>query len=309
MPFFSIVIPLYNKEHFIEQTLQSVLAQTFGDFEIIIVNDGSTDAGEAKVKQFDDARIQYYLRENKGVAAARNFGITLSKADYIAFLDSDDFWYPDFLQTMHRNISRYGARHKVFSSAIEIETAKNIIPATYSIEKSHPVEIVDFFKASFKEAAIWTSAAVFHRSVFEKSGVFDTQIRSGQDTDLWIRIGLEYAIVFDWKILARYVFDPKSLSRNRNYTVSKINFSKFRELEKVNPDLKKYLDLNRFSLAIKSKLNGDIAAFRRFSEGIDLKNLNAKKRILLQLPGGLLRLLLQLNQWLNDNGLGNSVFR
>lgn len=308
MPFFSVVIPLYNKEAFIGQTLQSVMAQTFTDFEIIIVNDGSTDAGENKVLAFQDPKIRYYLRENKGVSAARNFGITLARADFIAFLDADDYWYPDFLQNMHRNITRFPDQ-KVFSCAIEIETAKNFVPAEYSIDRRHPVEIVDFFKGSFKETVLWTSATIVHKSAFDRSGVFDTKMRSGEDTDLWIRIGLDYPIVFDWKIMARYGFDPKSLSRDRSYMVSKINFSKFAELEQTRPDLKKYLDLNRFALAIKSKLNGDEKAFRQLSQGIDRDNLSNKRKILLQLPGGILRGLLQINRWLAENGLVNSVFR
>jgi glycosyltransferase involved in cell wall biosynthesis len=308
MAFFSVVIPLYNKAHFIAQTLQSVLAQTFIDFEIIIVNDGSTDNSESIVQQFDDPRIQYYLRENKGVSAARNFGITMAKADYICFIDADDYWYPDFLQSIHRNITRFPGQH-VFSCAIEIETAKNIVPAEYSIERDFPVMVVDFFKASLSEAVIWTSAAVFHKSVFERSGVFDAQLRSGEDTDLWIRIGLDYPIVFDWKVSARYVFDPKSLSRDNSHLLSKIKFSKFDALEKTNPDLKKYLDLNRFSLAIKSKLNGNRTAFGDFATPIDRKNLSVKRKMLLRLPGSALRILLRLNQWLAENGLGNSVFR
>lgn len=308
MPFFSVIIPLYNKKDFIAKTLQSVLAQTFGDFEIIIVNDGSTDGSEAKIQQFSDPRIHYYLRENKGVSAARNLGITMSNADYIAFLDADDFWYPDFLQTMHRNIGRF-TDQKVFAAAIEIETKRNVIPAEYSIEKTGYCEVVDFFKASTKETVIWTSAAVFHKSVFEKSGVFDAEIRSGQDTDLWIRIGLDFPVVFDWKIQARYVFDPISLSKNRNYTNTKINFSKFSELEKTNVDLKKFLDLNRYSLAIKSKLGNDSKGFSNFSKQIDTQNLTPRKRILLKLPASILKILLKFNQFLADNGLGNSVFR
>lgn len=308
MAFFSVVIPLYNKAPFIAQTLQSVLSQTYSDFEVIIVNDGSTDGSEAAVQQFEDSRIQYYLRENKGVSAARNFGITMAKADHIAFIDADDYWYPDFLQTMHRNILRF-PQHRVFSCAIEIETAKNVIPAEYSIEREHPVMVVDFFKSSIREAVIWTSAAVFHKSVFDSTGVFDAQLRSGEDIDLWIRVGLQYPIVFDWKILARYVFDARSLSRDRTHHVSKTNLSKFAEREKANPDLKQYLDLNRFSLAVKSKLNGDNRTFQKLKDDIDLKNLSTKRKVLLHLPGFALRALLRFNQWLADNGLGNSVFR
>lgn len=309
MPFFSVVIPLYNKERFISETLQSVLAQTFDDFEIIIVNDGSTDASEQKVNAFNDPRIRYYLRENKGVAAARNFGITLSNADYIAFLDSDDYWYPDFLQTMHRNIGRYAPEHKVFTAAIEIETAKNVFPAEYSIEKTGYCEVVDFFDASSKEAVIWTSASVFHKSVFEQTGVFDTNVKFAEDTDLWIRVGLDFKVVFDWKILSRYVFDGKSFSRGDHYFFEESSFAKYAEMEKTNPKLKKFLDFNRFSVAIKSKLAGDKKNFRKCYDAIDFKNLSAKKRTLLHLTKFQLQVLVKLKTFLAENGLGSSVFK
>lgn len=308
MPFFSVIIPLYNKEPFIADTLNSVLSQTFPDFEIIIVNDGSTDAGEEKVLQFKDPRIRYYIRENKGVAAARNLGITLANAPYIAFLDYDDLWYPDFLQTMHRNIGRF-PEQKVFSAAIEIETAKNIIPAQYSIKKTGYVEVVDFFGASSKEAVIWTSAAVLHKTVFEKSGYFDTKVKHAEDTDLWIRVGLDFPVVFDWKILAKYVYDDKSVSRGKHYIFEEGSFLKYAELEKDNPALKKFLDLNRFSAAIKSKLNGDKKNFRKCYEAIDFKNLSARKRILLHLTAFQLRILVTLKSFLADVGLGSAVFK
>lgn len=308
MAFFSVVIPLYNKERFIAQTLQSVLAQTFQDIEIIIVNDGSTDRSESVVQGFNDPRIQYYLRENKGVSAARNLGITMAKADYIAFLDSDDYWYPDFLQTMHRNITRF-PEHKVFTSAIEIETARNIFPASYSIEKTGYCEVVDFFEASSKEAVIWTSAAVFHKSVFEKSGIFDTKVNFAEDTDLWIRVGLDFKVVFDWKILARYVFDGKSFSRGKYYFFEERSFLKYAELELTHPGLKKFLDLNRFSVAIKSKLSGDKANFRKCYDAIDFKNLGAKKKMLLHLTRFQLQVLVKVKSLMADWGLGNSVFK
>ncbi len=308
MPFFTIVIPLYNKAPFIAQTLRGVLAQTFTDYEVIIVNDGSTDQSEAIVKQFTDDRVVYYLRENKGVSAARNFGITVAKGSYIAFLDADDYWYPDFLQTIHRNIIRFPDQH-VFSAAIEIETARRVIPAEYSVPGHHPVEVVDFFEASARECVLWTSASVFHKSVFEKAGQFDVQMRSGQDTDLWMRIGLHFPVVFDSKILARYVFDARSLSRDSKFLASKINFSKFASIEAQRPDLKRFLDQNRFSLAVKSRLAGDERSYQSLKTSIDPANLSAKRRILLLLPRFALRMLLRVNVWMADNGLAHSVFK
>ena len=308
MPFFSIIIPLFNKENFIESTLKSVLIQSFTDFEILIVNDGSTDSSEEKAKQFADPRIRYFLKENGGASSARNYGIEKAQSNYITFLDADDYWYPTFLQEMCEKINRF-PKQKVFSAAIEIETSKKTIPAVYSIEKTNDFEIVNYFKASSKESVIWTSSAVFHKNIFEEIGNFDTEIQSGQDTDLWIRIGLVYHILFSWKILARYVYDETSLSKNTHFNYTKINFSKFSEQEKTNPDLKKFLDLNRFSLAIKCKIGNEKALFENYYKEIDLNNLRLKKRLLLMMPALIITPLIHLKKLLAELGLDSSIFK
>lgn len=308
MAFFSVIIPLYNKENFIESTLKSVLHQSFGDFEVLIINDGSTDKSEEKVLNFKDDRIHYFYKENEGVSAARNFGIEKAKSNYITFIDADDYWYPDFLQVMYQNIHHH-SELKVFSAAIEIETSKKVIPSHYSIVKTGDCEIVNYFDASLKETVICTSCAVFHISVFEKTGGFDIHLKSGEDTDMWIRIGLIYPILFSWKILARYVYDSKSLTKNHKITIHSLDFSKYAFQEKTNPSLKKFLDLNRFSLAIKSKIMGDKTNFLKFYKAINLKNMSLKKRILLKLPIYLLNPLIDLKTLLANFGLGNSVFK
>lgn len=309
MAFFSIIIPLYNKENFIANTIQSVFDQTFQNFEIIVVNDGSTDKSEEKLLQFKDSRIHYFSKKNEGASAARNYGIEKASAHFITFLDADDYWYPTFLETMFTNISKLPDQ-KVFSAAIEFETSKKVISAQYSISKTNDeFEIVNYFKASLKETVLCTSCAVFHQSVFAEIGNFDTKIKSGQDTDLWIRIGLVFPVVFSWKILARYVYDPKSLSKNKNLMKEKMDFSKFEEAEKTNSDLKKFLDLNRFSLAIKSKLSGETALFYKYYNSIDLKKNSWKKRFLLRLPAFILRILISFKTFLANLGIGSSVFK
>lgn len=308
MPFFSVIIPLYNKENFIENTIQSVLDQTFQDFEIILINDGSTDKSEEKALKFKDERILYYSKENEGVSIARNFGIEKAKSDFITFLDADDYWYPDFLKVMSEAINLF-PEQKVFSGAIEIETSRKTFPAKYSIQKTGNFELVNYFKASLKETIICTSCAAFHKSIFEEIGVFDSKIKSGQDTDLWIRIGLDYPVLFSWKILARYVYDENSLSKNNTLLSAKMDFSKFTELEKTNPDLKYLLDLNRFSLAIKSKLVSNKILFETYYNGIDLNKIGSKKRFLLSLPSYLLRFLIAVKLKMANLGLGSSVFK
>jgi glycosyltransferase involved in cell wall biosynthesis len=308
MPFFSIIIPLYNKEKFIENTLKSIINQSFTDFEIIIINDGSSDKSEEKVMNFNDSRIRYYLKKNSGVSATRNYGIAKSNSNYITFIDADDYWFTTFLQEMFTNIQKY-TQLKVFTAAIEIQTSKKVFPARYSIKKTNDCEIVNYFDASKKESVIWTSCAVFHKSIFEQVGNFDTTLKNGEDIDLWIRIGLIYPILFSWKILARYVYDAKSLSKNHQFSIDSINFSKYNDTEKTNIELKKFLDLNRFSLAMKSKLLRDKKKFNKFYVEINLNNLSLKKRILLKLSPNTIELLVDFKFFLTNIGLGNSVFK
>lgn len=308
MPFFSVIIPLYNKENFIEATLQSVLAQTFIDYEVLIIDDGSTDSSASIIKGYTDSRIRYFKTANKGVSSARNYGIQNATANYITFLDADDYWYPHFLEVMFKN-SNKEPEIRVFSAAIEIETNNTTFPAAYSILQKNEYEIVNYFSASFKETVICTSCAVFHKTVFDNVGFFDTQIKSGQDTDLWIRIGLEYPVLFSWEILARYVYDQNSLSKNNNFLHTKPDFTAFAIAEKTDPLLKKFLDLNRFSLAIKFKLAGNKNAFRNQCKAIDRSNLSIQKRIVLSFPAFLLRILIRFKTFWTEHGLGSAVFK
>ncbi|MGV3696156.1 glycosyltransferase family 2 protein [Flavobacterium sp.] len=307
MPFFSVIIPVFNKAPFIEKTLKSVLAQTFTDFEIIIVNDGSTDQSGAKILAFEDSRIRYFAKANEGVSSARNFGIDKAEGDYICFLDADDYWYPDFLQTVYSYIQK--VPEKVFGLAYENEIADTLLPAQYSFEKTSDYEVLDYFEASLKTPVLWTSSAAFHKEVFNEIGNFKVGMQNLEDIDLWIRIGLKYPVVFIWKVQSRYGYDRQGLSKNKRMAQSKIDFSEYGLLEKTNKNLKIYLDLNRYALAIKSKLINDCNGFDHYYKDIDLNNLTLKKRVLLKLPGFALRILVSVNRTMAKLGLGNSVFR
>ncbi|HTO35698.1 MAG TPA: glycosyltransferase family A protein [Flavobacterium sp.] len=308
MPFFSVIIPLYNKESFIRNTIESVLNQTFQDFEIIVINDGSTDKSEKVVSLFNDQRIKYYSQPNSGTSATRNKGIEKSSGNYIAFLDADDFWYPHFLEHFKYMTEQYPEQF-VFSAAKEIETPNRIFNPRYSIKKSGEFELVNYFDASNQESVIWTSSTVFHKSVFEKAGYFDTNIKSIEDTDLWIRIGIYFPVIFSWRICARYILDKNSTSRiDTIYQIGQ-NLDKYMDIEKKNFRLKKFMDLNRYSLAIKSKISGNKEKFEFFYNYIDKKHLPFKKRLLLILPASVLKLLIKIKNYATSKGLGNSVFK
>ena len=130
MPFLSVIIPLYNKESYIKNTLRSVLEQNFTDFEIIIVNDGSTDNSLEIVSSFKDERIQVIHQPNSGASSSRNKAIQSAKTEYIAFLDADDFWFPNHLEELVQliqdfpNCGMYCSRYQTIISKNQLYSQK-----------------------------------------------------------------------------------------------------------------------------------------------------------------------------------------
>lgn len=295
MPFFSVVVTVYNKEKFIQNTIKSVLDQTFFDFELIIVNDGSTDYSENEILKFKDTRIQYFYKKNEGVSIARNFGIEKASSQFICLLDGDDYWYPNFLNQFHNTIINNPAQN-VFACAIEVQTSKKKFPAIYSINKKGKTQLVNYFEASLKQSIICTSGVAIHKTVIDEIGNFNEKMKTGEDTDLWIRIGLQYPILFMNTILVRYNYDERGLSRQIKYFDSSLNYIDFIELEKNNPELKTFLDYNRFSDAIKAKIYGNKKHFYLMYSQINEKNLPLKKRILLKFPSFILKALIKLQK-------------
>ena len=168
MSFFSIVIPLYNKEAYILQTLQSVCKQSFSDFEILLINDGSTDRSLEEVAKVKDIRLKIITQKNQGVSRARNFGMQQAKGNFIALLDADDLWAPNYLEKIHA-LTKEFPKEAVFSSAVHISKKGLTKKAVYSISDK-PVQKLNYFKGSLKSSLLHPSSVVLHRDVFIKLG-------------------------------------------------------------------------------------------------------------------------------------------
>ena len=197
----SAVIPLYNKERHIARAIQSVLGQTYGDFELIVVNDGSTDGSAELVKTFTDPRIRLVHREHInswGGHAARNLGIAESRAGLIAFLDADDEWLPEHLATIKRLSEKYqecGAYATAYKSVIK--SGIIITNPCYGIPEP-PWEgvIPNYFQSRMGSYVIHTSSTAVKKDVFIRVGFFPEGERRAGDDDMWIRIALRYDIAF-----------------------------------------------------------------------------------------------------------------
>ncbi|WP_299254936.1 glycosyltransferase family 2 protein [uncultured Aquimarina sp.] len=290
MPFFSIIIPLYNKENSIAKTLQSVLNQTYTDYEIVIINDGSTDRSEGIVNGYNDKRVHCFSTKNNGVSKARNLGVEKAKGKLIAFLDADDYWYPNHLEIIFRLYQKFPNAGLFTTSYEKRFNAQSTFLANFkNIDANGNVLIMvdDFFESSTIDTIAWTSACAVPKKTLDTIGVFDTSIThgAGEDTDLWIRIALKYKVALATYITATYNLDANN--RISNTDTLKRNFqdlSKFKKEEKTNPSLKNYLDQNRYAISLLYKSAGDSKTAKKYKEEIDYKNLNTKQKILLATP-------------------------
>ena len=200
----SVIIPLYNKEHYIEDTIKSVLAQTYSNWEAIIIDDGSTDSSAQIAQSFNDPRIRFYKQTNQGVSRTRNRGIELATGEYIAFLDADDQWMPNYLHTMNSLAEQY-PNYSVFCSAHDGHYIHSL-PSGVSV-------IDDHCKYPF---IYWTGCMLIKKEIFNEIGGFREGIQLGEDRDMWLRIACKYPTIYLNEELA---YHPYVTENNLNLTI------------------------------------------------------------------------------------------
>jgi glycosyltransferase involved in cell wall biosynthesis len=185
-PLVSVVIPAFNTARFIPATLNSILSQSFRASEILVVNDGSPDTPELELalKPYG-ARIRYIKQLNRGPSAARNAGIREARGKYIAFLDSDDLWFPEHLQNQLSTLERDPSLGLTYSNGIHIEDE---MPISISFDRTPQSEPVTFESLLREDATVSTSSTVALRQALLDAGLFDETLRRCEDFDLWLRM-------------------------------------------------------------------------------------------------------------------------
>lgn len=197
----SVVIPLYNKEKYIVRALDSVMNQTCQKFEILVVDDGSTDQGANIVRSYKDKRIRLFTQNNSGVSAARNRGIHEARFEYIAFLDADDEWERTYLDTIVGLIQKYPQAGAYATNHVYIlNDGRSKAGNLYGIEECGWEGIIlDYFKcasAKGSDLPLCTSALVVSKKVFESIGYFAVGEPLGEDQDLYAKLALKFPIAF-----------------------------------------------------------------------------------------------------------------
>ena len=202
-PKVSVVTPAYNAENTIAESIQSVINQTFSDFDMIIIDDGSTDRTAEIIKSIEDSRIRYIYQDNAERAAARNLGIQNAKGRYIAFLDADDFWVEDKLEkqiTLFRKNPELGL---VYSDLYLFDDqSKEIITKYSNIRKLYKGRVA--LREMLTENFIQSPTPIVRREVFEQVGNFDVCLVPREDIEMWVRIVARYPIDYVNKPLAMY---------------------------------------------------------------------------------------------------------
>lgn len=209
----SVVIPLYNKENAITATLQSVLAQTYTEFEVIVVDDGSTDNSANVVRELVNGKlvkdkIRLISKPNGGVSSARNRGIKEAKGNYIALLDGDDLWEPTFLEEMVRMIDDFPAA-AIWGVSIAFIKDGRLYKWNQGLGEGYRGYVKNYFGTTHNDLYC-SSSVVIRKEAFEKVGYFDERISSSEDLDMWYRIILRYPIAFYDKILVYYNQDAEN---------------------------------------------------------------------------------------------------
>lgn len=311
MPFFSVIIPLYNKENYVENALKSILNQTFTDYEIIIVNDCSTDKSFVKIESYLSEKITLIHHEkNQGLSATRNTGIKNAKANYVTYLDADDLWKPTFLETIHRLITNFPEAKVYGTNYEEIYGDKILKPFNNSDTLADNFEgIIDFFKINIKQGIYNHGSVCFHKAVFEKVGYYDEKVRFSQDIDFNIRANYFFKLAYsNSNQMSYFMQTDNQITRSSILHYQIPNYDQYEDWAKSNMDLKKQLDFLRYVLIKKLKKDGDKILWKKIIKPIQLKNLNWKQIVLLYLPKNTLLLLDKMKMVLIKKGIKLSTY-
>ncbi len=236
MPKVSVVIPTYNRARLLKRAIQSVLNQTYQDFEIIVVDDGSTDNTEEIVRSFGDPRIRYIGHgENKGEAAARNAGIKAARGKYIASQDSDDEWLPEKLEKQMETFQNASPKvGVVYTGFWKIQGDKKIYCPFSAISPKEDIIYDSLLKMNF----IGTPATLIRKECFERVGMFNERLRNFVDWEMWLRISKYYHFKYIKESLVNVYYGCGNVSYNNETAVAALEFIFKRHFEDIKKNRK-----------------------------------------------------------------------
>ena len=209
----SVIIPTYNRAEYLKQAIGSVLNQTLKDFEIIVVDDASTDNTKETVLGCGD-RVSYIYQDDKERAAARNKGISVAKGEYVAFLDSDDMWMPEHLEKCFDSIEKNKELGLVYSGSYMVDEAGKIISKMKAV--SLKGDMLKYIVSKFSSGGCNASSCMVRKDIFDKAGYFDEDrsLSGSEDWDMWVRIASVTKFLFTKEFTVKVRSHDKQTSIN-----------------------------------------------------------------------------------------------
>lgn len=310
MSFFTVIIPLYNKEKYIKNAIESVLNQTFTDFELVIIDDFSSDKSAAIASTFESENVQLiYHEKNCGLSASRNTGIKKANSNYITFLDADDLWKPTFLESIFQLIQNF-PEARIFGTNYE-EVWDAVIKNPCNGSEILAIDFkgyINFFKINVKQGIYNHGSVCFHKEVFEKVGYYNEDIGFSEDLDFNIRANYNFKLAYNNSVQMSYFMQTENqLTQSSLFNKTIPDFDSYENWAKTNSNLKKYLDFERYVLGKRLKKNNDLR-WKKMMATIDSRNLNWKQNILLKMPSFILNLIDKLKLFLLKLGIKTSTY-
>ena len=288
-PYISIVIPLYNKEKSIVSTIKSVVAQTYKDWELIIVDDGSTDNSLKivceRVREIGNERIKVIHQENAGVSAARNRGVREAKGDYVAFLDGDDIWEPTYLEEAAKLIHDY-PNATIYGMGLgkmlggKRYPAQEFIPANFR-------GVVDDLWQKHNTMLSWTGSSTICPRALALRTLANEHLTHGEDLDQWLRLMLQGDAVFYNKTLAYYVKDAENRAMYHMPPIDKHMVSiidQYAEARNNNAAFRKAFDTQMIYFLYEYLFTPNKKEALRLAEQLDYSQLKRSMRFRMKFP-------------------------
>ena len=301
---FSIVVPLYNKEGYVLSTLNSIFQQTFSNYEIIVINDASTDNSLQLVKELNDKRIRIIEnKKNIGLSDTRNAGILNARNDYIAFLDADDCWHTTFLERIASLIEEFPDEGVYATYYEENFNGKRLSPKIKiaNHKKGTSFLITNFFELNIGRLILTQSCLVVKKEVLENINGYNATVTFAEDIDFYIRCFSKYNLAYHYETC-----HLQNTTVTSSLTQSNTLDKKYPDLTKklgISIEIDKFIYFYMYCFCQRLKLEKRHNKVQKLREEIDIKYLNVFQVVLLYLPNPLYKPLIKFKKFLMRLGV------
>ena len=306
---FSIVIPVFNKEKYIKETILSVLNQTYDNYEIIIINDASTDNSLKIIEEvISDKAVIINNKNNLGLSASRNIGFEASSDKYIAFLDGDDVWDKNFLKEINELIINF-PKESIFGTYYkENYNGKILYPKINIKEKLLGTKFVikNFFEANLRRLIITQSCLVFKKNIFDTVGLYNPEITFAEDIDFYIRCFQNFNLAYSYQT---YHMQRKMVHKSiSNSKTDNLNYPLLDKYLGVSDELNRFINFYNYCFCRRKKNEGSKKSMIYYRNKIRFRWIGFLKTIVLFLPEFLYTTLLKFKRYLLKKGINISTY-